>query len=300
MLFVCACGGDSSVKIVGGVEIRNTENTNLLLSSAGLSTPEINRENKTFCSSVILSDRFLLTAAHCVEQYRNYHTGDIIAVFGNVSDEGRAQRAIAPIKVQGIAIHQSYQKILDRNKLEKVAANDLALLYLETPVPSPFRAVEIVNQHQNVSEYTNIVLSGYGVTGGLISDDSGVLRAVDVTKKFESSNTKTIELIGPKLQGNRIEENEGGGYVYKESTGGSCKGDSGGPAYIWGNGKFQLLGITAFGDSQRLASTPNGPTYCVGASFVTDLRYYSSYLSNAMKAIENGYGKYLLPFYTDF
>ncbi|MDB2447287.1 trypsin-like serine protease [bacterium] len=296
-----SCGGQvSKTMIVGGVNITNQEKTSVLLSSVGLTTPELNRSHKTFCSAVIISKRSLLTAAHCVDKYLDYKTGQISAVFGNVVKGWGNRRLGNSIPVQGIAIHHAYQKIIDRKQLEKRSANDLAILYLSREVSAPFKAVEIVSPSRVLESYSNIVLSGFGVTGGFTSDDSGELRAVDVTSKLENNDAKTIELEGPKLTGTRIEDTNDGGYVYKEATGGSCNGDSGGPAYIWQYGKFTLLGVTAFGDSQRLAKNPNGPSYCVGGSFVTDLRFYGPYIMQAAGSIENSYLNRTIHFNTKF
>ena len=293
----------ADLKVVGGIVVSNNEPSEILLSSVGLTTQKQNMLGKTFCSAVIISHRILLTAAHCVEKYRIDSSANLLnlmAVFGNKENSKSDSRKSAAIRVRGIAIHKEYRQILSREKLEKHPANDIALLYLTKPIGMPFKPVRLVRTQESVSYFSHIVIAGFGVTGGLISDDSGILRAVDVSKIYENPLAKTIELEGPVLDGKRIAENDDGSYSYQVATGGSCGGDSGGPAYVWTNSGFKLLGITAFGDSQRLARNPDGPSYCVGGSFVTDLRYYERYILNAANSLEKRMGESTQVFVTTF
>ena len=290
LLGSCGKQQDHTLNIVGGVDIKNSDQSEILLSSAGLTNRFLKAEGKTFCSGVIVSESIILTAAHCVDGLELNDLNSMEVVFGNTMRMyPSTKRMVPPKKIKAIFIHQSYENISSRDDLYNKPANDIALILLDKKVNYPFKPVKIVNSTQSIGSYSHIVLAGFGVTGGLTSDDSGVLRAVDVFKTSLKEEAKTIELQGPRLDGKRIEEKNNGGYVYKEATGGSCKGDSGGPAYISKGNKFELLGVTAFGDSQRLAKNPNGPSYCVGYSYITDLRYYGNYIMNAVKTIESRY-----------
>lgn len=284
-------------QIVGGMRVNHEDHSQIVASAVGLTNSDLNLSGRTFCSGVVVGSRSVLTAAHCVDGSNNKIEEQIFVVFGNVDQLGSGKRPRESIKVRTAFIHHKYAP---EDGQRSRASNDLAILYLEKEISNRFSVAKMIRQNQRIGSNAEIILAGFGVTGGITSSDSGVLRAVNVTTRVENANRKMIVLKGPKLHGARIEEYPAGGYVYRSSAGGSCHGDSGGPSYLLHGDELILLGIITAGDVQRVARDPYGPSYCVGSSYIIDLRHYASYLLNSVKNIEEAPFNHPKGFYGEF
>lgn len=98
----------------------------------------------SFCSGVILSDRFILSAAHCVGGKNQVKFGIDNPQF---------------IDVEEIIVHPFYRPSLLSWEYPNKSVNDLALLKLKESIPSGFRAVRIYSE---INEPGDVLLIGTG------------------------------------------------------------------------------------------------------------------------------------------
>lgn len=151
------------------------------------------------CTGVVLGERVLLTAAHCVQPAADY----AVVVF-----EAGTPRLI-PIDRK--AVHPSF----DPNSFEtRRPTPDLALVRLAEPLPAAFRPAALSAEMALPARRTAFTVVGYGVTKDGDGKSAGTLRAV------------TLPSIGTT-----------GGIMVRLSDGaakGGCTGDSGGPVLIDG------------------------------------------------------------------
>ena len=103
-----------------------------------------NIEGNHFCSGVIISNKHILTAAHCVSNKR--HT----VRFGN-----NAQL----FKVDKVFVHPFYRKELMTETWPNMQVNDLAVLELASVIPSNAKKIEI---YKEIISPGSLFLFGYG------------------------------------------------------------------------------------------------------------------------------------------
>lgn len=184
-----------------------------------------------FCGATIFSDRWLITAAHCLVDTEP--TNVVVSVGTNVLGVGGMKHTVSRIIVKS-----NYAPQKDHD-------NDIALIELFNPLkfgPS-VKAIPIVtakDEGQLMKQGNRAVVIGWGATK---EGDKPVrdLRMVDVP--FESREICNAELAyRGRLTTNMI--------CAGEYTGGkdSCQGDSGGPLTVNTASDPRLAGIVSWGE----------------------------------------------------
>jgi Trypsin len=167
-------------------------------------------------------------------------------------------------KIKGVTIARSVfsEKIAKEKIAKKVSKNALAT------IDEHFQGHSDVSKDYAVPQKTlnefltfpKIIMAGYGVgsaTGVKKSDYGGTLRELTAHVVVDS---------GDRLGSFPAKENEG-----------SCKGDSGGPAFLDGL-QLTLVGIESYGSIPCLG----------GMSVRSSVSYYFDWIVNAVKILENG------------
>ncbi len=179
-----------------------------------------------FCSGTLITPDVVLTAAHCLE---NISVTLLEVFFGNDVDGAGERRD---------AVEMAFHPLWDTNNLHH--GYDLGLVRLASPAPADATPVPHLPAALGLSqtdEGTSLEHVGFGRT---------------------ENNTSGLKLTAMALLGRVCDGPEScpfggtnvapGAFGYPMAAGGPCKGDSGGPAFLWRNGQEYVAGVTSYGD----------------------------------------------------
>lgn len=201
------------------------------------------------CTASILSNQFLVTAAHCVDTSK---ASDLRVIFGlKISAKGTIVR-----KVSGLEFHKRF---LNARSLEKDFA-DIAIVKFEGGLPAGYRPARLLSDVSRIKDGATVGLVGYGHNNGVAKSGSGILRYVTV--KIDNAAFAQTEVSVDQTQGK-----------------GACQGDSGGPAYIIDkDGKLSLFGVTSRGEDDPLNT-------CGVKAIYTNILAFKGWIKSAVATI---------------
>lgn len=193
-----------------------------------------------YCGAAILSSEWIVTAAHCVEDFQ---ANEIQAVAGAFDLRRVGFGSDARTGIKKIVKHAGYEP-------SQNLVNDIALLKVSIPFDLSANSLLPINSvclPEKDSEFTGYAtVSGWGKVDedGNLSD---TMRAVNVSMMTDEAC---------RLQyGNRIMEKMAcAGF----DRGGkdACQGDSGGPLVKLVNGRYTLIGVVSWGIGCARAHSP--------------------------------------------
>ncbi|KAH8245890.1 hypothetical protein KR038_010967 [Drosophila bunnanda] len=233
----CDCGWSLPDRIANGLEAAKHE----FPSMVGLR--DLTSNLPIFCGGSIVSERFIVTAAHCTA--RQPVASRLLALVGE-HDLSRATESIyaAQHRIQSIFNHPGY-----RETANGVNINDIALLYTVTPMEWSRGVAPIclpVRQADSNFNYQNVDIMGWGTLGFAASKSNTLQKATLLTMDNAVCRTQFNSSISPSQL--CTYDSRGRGQD-------SCQYDSGGPVILRQRERMFQLGVISFG---RVCGQPFG------------------------------------------
>ncbi|MEZ9290220.1 trypsin-like serine protease [Vibrio lentus] len=197
---------------------------------AALVSRNVNAYDGQFCGASFIGERYVLTAAHCVEG-NGREDLDVVIGVSNLSASQAAQHRYA---VDNIYVHEYYNSA--------ATGNDIAIIELaEKPAES---VVNLVDGYVrgNLNDGQMLTVMGWGdqdASDGYASKSELYQVNVPLVNQYECNS---VPHSGYASIGSDA-------FCAGYSDGGydSCQGDSGGPIVVSTNGTYEQLGIVSWG-----------------------------------------------------
>jgi hypothetical protein len=170
-----------------------------------------------FCSGVVVADRTILTAAHCVAGA----TGVAVYV-----PDGGAPKLLA---AQSVALHPGYVPNAIARRKRSI---DLALVRTKDPFPPGLVPVSIAYD-QVIQQGTRLRIAGFGLQREGVERGAGTLRSAILVVRAPLSSI-LIWMRGPT-----------------KAMAGACTGDSGGPVFSSDASSLVAISVWARGKGRR-------------------------------------------------
>jgi hypothetical protein len=229
--------GDLNAGIIGGTDATGSEDfskTVVLLYDKAVGA---------ICTASIISDKLLLTAAHCVSSSPT----SLYVVFGtNVESTDIIVRRVVTTATTPVWAARQGQ---DLN------TGDMAMVGFVGGLPDGYKPAELLSDASVLKDGDAVTLAGYGTSDGVAGTGAGKLRFVDTT--IQTAAYSESEILMEQSKGH-----------------GACHGDSGGPAYVNVNGKRLLIGVTSRG-----VNDPDN--HCGVSSAYTSIAYYADWVKKS-------------------
>lgn len=250
------CNPGQRAGIVNGQVVKQTDAD---ANSSVLLIWEDKKGEQHLCSSSLIDNQTLLTAAHCVNEAVKMQA----VFYTDVSCGSGYRRSLHAINVDKMIFHPDYQT--DIKNLSVIDENiDLGLVHLSRPAPENFPIYRISKSPETLT--SEIYLYGFGITG-TFSKDSMLLRKATVQRKFEDGEPNSY-FINKAL-------------IFGQKDGpGLCSGDSGGAALMDDNGELVIAAVNSevFTD----ADDATGDLCNNGAKTVVVYHYLDSWILPTM------------------
>ncbi len=197
-----------------------------------------------FCGATVISSRFVLTAAHCVEGV----AAEDVSVVVKATNLAVPAQQVEVRQVQKITMHPEYISVYDAGGVR----NDIALLLLKNPTTATPIALAGAADSALERPGINSLIAGWGI------DETGF--ASSTLLKGAVINTTDAALT--ETYGDYVDVRTTIGAVklasgpFANDAINICYGDSGGPLFVRTGSTFKQLGVSALVEAGCI---PTGP-----------------------------------------
>ncbi|PVU87980.1 hypothetical protein BB559_005789 [Furculomyces boomerangus] len=199
-------------RIVGGVPARP--------NTYPFAAYMVQRRTGSLCGASLLSNSWLVTAAHCVHRTS---PGDIRVTVGQLTFDPNSGS-----EIQRIVIHPGYET--------QRQTNDIALIQLRDTVD--FTPIKI--ETETVGDNEDVRAVGWGLMYSSATRPASTLQEVDLKTMPRDDCRSRL----PTFEGNGVGKQLCTGNTPGRDT---CSGDSGGPLMRRSGNEWKLIGLTSFG-----------------------------------------------------
>lgn len=189
------------------------------------------------CTGSVLNSRWMITAGHCGIEFNKTSLSELQATVG-LYDMITPENTSVTVHFDKVIVHPNYNNELD---------NDLSLLRMKEPLKFNdfIQPLCLINATRNILAFTKnrkCYAVGYGLTDNMMA--SVKLQKLEISAKPPNDcNSDKLDHI--QLRAGTICVGPA------KKTGGSCKGDSGGPnqCYDPKTNQWYLIGTVSYGPS---------------------------------------------------
>ncbi|WP_262415452.1 S1 family peptidase [Vibrio sp. SCSIO 43132] len=225
-----AAESDVQPRIIGGSEISH--------STVPYQVALTNSRGRQFCGGTLIDSKWVLTAAHCIDDKSAGNVKVRVGVTDLRTSQGDTHN------VSQIIVHEGWRGSV-------TAGSDVALLRLSSPVSSKYKIAKLPTPEikaRLASVGNSVKVSGWGQTvTGNPSGGSAVLKATNLNIISNSECSQRIAQPGRSVPKDNI-----CGYKARTSA---CYGDSGGPFVKQSGGDYYLIGAVSWGKPGCVAAT---------------------------------------------
>lgn len=201
-------------------------------------------DGKLHCSGTLIAKRTVLTAAHCIHGFEDRLKTIGVVIFGS----NLLQPELPAAKIVDSAYPKSERDLRD-NYNPMTYDNDVGVLYLDSPLQIAEVALHDGDPAWSkvLDDQTNLTFVGFGYD---VVEDQQVGLGIKREASWHISNVQERSVF------------------FKVPGLNTCKGDSGGPAFLIQGGKMVQMGITSTGVSND----------CVGGGHEMRVDFYMPWI----------------------
>lgn len=297
----------AGTKIVGGsaAKIRHWPGQAVLRLHSGEGSTSF-----YFCGGAAISERWIVTAAHCLQAYRGTLSGMLKGIDGKVrpapvevvlrTDNLDRVNSGNVYGIDQVVLHPEYRKALeraeasgDRQTVELAAARialevgyDIALVRLARAYRGPRARLDLDGARRtSLAAGTRVRVAGFGKTvGTATAADVQRFTAPGRTSQFLAGSRRLLETSLQTISTTACKARYGRGIVigdgqicagHEQGGKDSCTGDSGGPLVAYdGNACPFQVGLVSWGDPDCGGGRARKPAHGV----YTRLSYHSAWI----------------------
>ena len=208
-----------------------------VLDTIAQSTVSIMNDEQILCTGTLISTSIVITAAHCnlSNPSNNYYVGFSIEV-PNGSNEVQKRKVLKQI------IHPRFAALTPKEMANENLKdlNDVSLVLFEGAAPANYQPVWLLQDPRYLFKGQQLTVAGYGLTKGFpkIEYANSLMKANFTIASTDYARTEFV--------------------IFDNSGKATCRGDSGGSAYLNYKGRMILAAVTSRSLTAKTANTCNG------------------------------------------